>query len=512
MMSETISNNKRIAKNTLFLYIRTFIILTIALYTSRVVLRALGVDDYGIYNVVGGFVSMFSLLSGALSNAISRYLTFELGKGDKDRLRKVFSTSITVQIILALSVIILAEVFGTWFLNVKMNIPEDRMFAANCVFQCSLMTFAINLISIPFNACIIAHERMKAFAYISIMDAMLKLGAVFLLFIIGLDRLIVYAVLLTLSALLIRVIYGVFCNRNFEECHYSFSYDKQLVKEMTSLAGWNMLGSSGAILNSHGINLLMNLFFGVSLNAARGIAEQVNAAVTQFVNSFTTAVNPQITKTYARGEKDYLYKLVMSSSKYSFFLMLLLGAPIIAETPVILELWLKIVPDYTVVFVRLTLVISLISTLSTPLYTLALATGNIKHYQIVVGSLSLSCFFITYICYKLGQPVETAYYVSVIINIVILFARLKIVSELTGLKIGLYFKNVIQNALFVSVAVAIIIITLHLIFSERTILQSILILLLCFLFMLPIIFFLGLDKKERGYFLSIIFKTRNNGI
>lgn len=505
-MSENYSNNKRIAKNTLLLYIRTFIILLVALYTSRVVLSALGVEDYGTYNVVGGFVAMFSLLSGALSNAISRYITFELGRGDKQKLKEVFSTSVTVQIILALIVIVLAELFGIWFLNYKMNIPDGRMSAANWVFQCSLLTFAINLISIPYNACIIAHEKMNAFAYISILEALLKLGIVFLLFVVGFDRLIVYAVLLTLVATLIRIIYGAYCSRHFEECHYHFSFNKPLIKEMTSLAGWNMLGSSGQILNSHGINLLMNLFFGVTVNAARGLAVQVNSAVTQFVNSFTTAVNPQITKTYAKGEKDYMFRLVMMSSKYSFFLMLLFAAPIIAETPVILNIWLKTVPDYTILFVRLTLISSLISTLSAPLYTLALATGKIKNYQIVVGSLSLSCFFITYVCYKAGMPVETAYFVHITIQCIILFARLKILSGLTGLKVSEYFAKVIIRTLLVSVVLVVLLYLTLQFLPEHTVINALIVIAISVLLTSMIVLVFGLDSYERKYLKSIVKK------
>ena len=210
-------------------------------------------------------MAMFSLLSGALSNAISRYITFELGRGDKSRLKEVFATSVTVQIILAIVIIVLAELFGIWFLNVKMNIPAERMVAANWVFQCSLLTFAINVISIPYNACIVAHERMNAFAYVSVLEASLKLGSVFLLFIIGSDRLIIYALLLVFVAILIRLIYGVYCGYHFEECHFHFSFNRKLIKEMTSLAGWNLLGSGASVLNSHGINILLNLFFGVRI-------------------------------------------------------------------------------------------------------------------------------------------------------------------------------------------------------------------------------------------------------
>lgn len=507
-MSDNRTNNKRIAKNTILLYIRTFIILLVSLYTSRVVLSALGVEDYGTYNVVGGFVAMFSLLSGALSNAISRYITFELGRDDKERLKEVFSTSVTVQIILALAVVVLAEAFGIWFLNTQMNIPEGRMVAANWVFQCSLLTFAINLISIPYNACIIAHEHMNAFAYISILEALLKLGAVFLLFVIGFDKLIVYAVLLALAATLIRFIYGVYCKRHFEECLYTFSINKPLIKEMTSLAGWNMLGSSGSILNSHGVNLLMNMFFGVTVNAARGLAVQVNSAVTQFVNSFTTAVNPQITKSYAKGEKDYLFKLVMMSSKYSFFLTLLLAAPIIAETPYILKLWLKEVPDYTVLFVRLTLMVSLIASLSTSLYTLALSTGNIKKYQIVVGSLSLSCFFVTYVFYKLGFPVETAYYVNIGIQIIILFARLIILSRQTGLSIRKYAASVLYQSLLVALLLTAVLFLLLKLMPEETLVNALVVVLMCEVIACALIFMVGLNKYERKYIVSLINKKK----
>lgn len=498
------SNNKRIARNTLLLYIRTFIILLISLYTSRVILQALGVEDYGIYNVVGGFVAMFTLLSGALSNAISRYITFELGKGDKDRLKEVFSTSVTVQIILALIIIVIAEIIGVWFLNAKMNVPEERVTAANWAFQCSLLTFAINLISIPYNASIIAHERMNAFAYVSILEAILKLGSVLSLYVIGIDKLIIYAVLMVIVATLIRLIYGIYCEHHFEECHYHYCLNKPLIKEMTSLASWNMLGSGGAILNDYGVNVLMNLFFGVKVNAARGLSVQVNAAVTQFVNSFTTAVNPQITKSYAKGDRDYTFSLVTMSSKYSFFLMLLFAMPLIVETPFILELWLKNVPDYTVLFVRLTLIITLLTSLSTSLYTLALATGNIKKYQIVVGSLGLSCFFITYLFYKINAPVETAYYVSIAINIAILFARLWVLSGLTGISIRKYIETVVLKVLIVTIIAGTLTYLCFMLFSEQSFFHAFLVISFSVINTLSAILLVGLNKNERLQLFAIV--------
>lgn len=499
-------NNKRIAKNTMVLYIRMIVLMLVHLYTSRLILKGLGVDDFGIYNVVGGFVAMFSLISGSLSNAISRFITFELGKNDIARLKEVFSSAISVQIILAIGIIVISEIIGIWFLNIKMNIPADRMIAANCVFQCSLLTFAINLISIPYNASIIAHEHMTAFAYVSILEVLLRLGVVLILFVIDFDKLIVYALLLVIVAALIRLIYGVYCTRYFEECHYCFSFNKQHVKEMTSLASWNVLGASGNILSIHGVNLLMNLFFGIRVNAARGLAVQVNTAVSQFVTSFTTAVNPQITKSYAQNNLSYTFKLVMMSSKYSFFLMLLITVPIIVEAPYILHLWLGNVPEYTILFVRLALIATLPDTLSTSLYTLALATGNIKRYQIIIGSLSLSSFFIVYICYEMGASVEYAYYVSLFIKLCILFARMEILSGLVGLKFSTYLKNVILKALLVLIPVVAFAYVFQMTFPELSLIHAFVVISLCLITTFFSISSLGLSSNERLYIKTMLKK------
>lgn len=491
------STNKRIAINTVVLYLRMIVLALIHLYTSRLVLSALGVEDFGIYNAVGGFVAMFSLLSGALNNAIGRYITFELGRGDVARLKEVFSSSVTVQILLAFGIVVISEVIGIWFLNTQMNIPDGRMVAANWVFQCSLLTFAVNLISVPYNACIIAHEKMTAFAYISILDVILRLIAVMSLFLMGADHLIFYAVLLLVVAIVIRIIYGAYCSYHFAECHYSFSYNKALIKDMTSLASWNMLGSSSSVLNAHGVNLLMNLFFGVTANAARGLATQVSNAVTQFVNSFTTAVNPQITKSYAKGDLNYSMSLAMISSKYSFYLMLLMVAPLCVETPAILKIWLVEVPEYAVLFVRLTLVMAIIPTLSVSLYTLALATGHIKKYQIVIGSLSLSSFFFVYLAYKVGLTVESAYYINIIINIIILFARIRILSDMVGLNPKEYLKLVVAPALIVAVAVTAILYYFKNFFPIAGFVGFSISIAFSFSITIAIIYFLGLTSKER---------------
>lgn len=349
-MIETSANNKRIAKNTLLLYFRTLFIMLVTLYTSRVVLNTLGVTDYGIYNVVGGVVMMFSVISGSLSSSISRFITYELGHGDFEKLKRIFSTSVNIQIGISILILVLAELFGVWFLNAKMNIPAERLSAANWVLQCSLLSFIINLISVPYNACIIAHERMSAFAYISILEAVLKLAVVYMLLVSPYDKLATYAILLVVVALIIRMAYSLYCRRHFEESRYKFVYDKPLVKEMTGFAGWSFFGNGAYMLNVQGVDMLINIFFGVTLNAARGVATQVQNAVMQFVNNFTVAVNPQITKSYAAGEMEYMYKLVCRGARFAYFLLLLFVVPIVCEADYILRLWLKLVPEYAPTF------------------------------------------------------------------------------------------------------------------------------------------------------------------
>ena len=356
----------------------------IGLYTSRVVLQVLGVSDYGVYNAVGGAVTMLSILSASLSTAISRYLTFELGKGDDERLKKVFSTSFIVQVLMALIVIIIGGVLGWWFLNTHMNIPAGRMGAANWVLFFSLFTFAVNLINVPYNASIVSHEKMDVYAYMSIVEALLKLVVVFTLFVSPLDKLKTYAVLLFAVSLVTRYIYMFYCHKHFEECRHYRSFDVKLLKEMSSFAGWNFLGNAAWTFNTQGINILVNIFFGVTLNAARGIATQINALVRQFVSNFMMALNPQITKSYAAGDLKKMHELVFRGARFSFYLMLFFAVPCCIETEKILLLWLTVVPDYTVLFVRLSFLSSMIMVMGNTLVTAQLATGKIKKYQIVM--------------------------------------------------------------------------------------------------------------------------------
>lgn len=442
-MNDSVANNKRIAKNTLFLYFRTILIMLVTLYTSRVVLNTLGVEDYGVYSAVGGVVSMFAVISGAMSNAICRYITYGIGKGDKDKLKEVFCTSVNIQFIIAIIIFVLCEVVGLWFLNTKMNIPSDRVIAANWVLHCSLLTFVVNLISVPYNACIIAHEHMNAYVYISIFDAILKLSVAYLLIISPIDKLIAYSMLLFIAVLVVRLLYGFYCGKHFDECKYKPIYNKRLFKEMIGFAGWNFFGNSTSILNSQGINLLINVFFGVVANSARGIASQVDAAVNQFVVTFSTAVNPQITKSYAQGDSERVNYLICKGAKFSFFLLLLFALPLIFEVDTILQLWLKNVPDGASIFIRLALVGAMVTVLGNSGYTACIATGRIKKYSIIITLIGSLNFVLTWIVYKLGASVEMTYIIYIGVYVCVQVARLFLMKEMLQFPILMYVKEVI---------------------------------------------------------------------
>ena len=502
MSNQSLDNNKRIAKNTLFLYLRMFLMMAISLFTSRVVLSTLGVSDYGIYNVVGGVVAMFGLLSGSITNSITRFLTFELGKEDYEQIRKVFSTSLNVMFILSAVIFVVGEIVGIWFLNYKMNIPEGRMDAANWVFQCSLVTFIISLISIPYNSTLVAHEKMSAFAYISIFEVVMKLLIVYSLYISPFDKLKTYVVLLLLLSAVIRFIYGYYCKKHFQEVKYHFVYDKALLKQMTSFAGWNFFGQGAYMLNNQGVNILINLFFGVTVNAARGIATQVNSAVFQFVTNFMMALNPQITKSYATGKLEDMHKLIFRGSKFSYFLMLFFLIPICLETRMILHLWLNVVPEYAVVFVRWTLVITTLNMLSNTLLTALHATGNIKRYMIIVGIVELSNFPITYLVFKFGFGPLYAYYVYFAIYLVLAFLRLYLVKDLISMKARTYVNEVYIKVAVVSI-VASFVPCVICYFQSDTILRFFELCVVSVVSTSLAVWFLGLKNNERLYLLSI---------
>lgn len=507
MTNQTSDNNKRIAKNTMLLYFRMLFMMVISLYTSRIVLNALGVNDYGIYNVVGGVVAMFAILSGSLSASISRFITFEIGKGNVDRLKEVFRTAINVQIILIVCIIFLMETIGLWFLNYKMVIPEDRLYAANWVFQFSIATFAINLWSIPYNATIIAHEKMSAFAYISIFDAIAKLSAAFLIMYSPLDKLILYAYLIMITGLFQRVLYSVYCKRNFEECCYKLSFNRNITKEMFGFAGWNFIGASSAVLRDQGGNLLINLFFGPSVNAARGVAMSVNSAVLNFVSNFMTALNPQITKNYASGNYSYMFKLAFQGARLSYYILLILAMPIIFTSSYLLYLWLGIVPEYASIFVCLVLLFTLSECLASPLVTIMLATGKIRNYQIVVGGLQLLNLPISYVLLKLGFPVETIFIVAIGISIVCEIARLVMLKSMVGLPVRQFMREVYFNVIIVTAVSSVLPLLLNRILIVDNFITFIFTVLVTAAYTIIIIYIIGCSKQDKCFIKNCFYKV-----
>lgn len=448
-------NNRRIAKNVIFLYIRMLFIMLVTFYMSRLTLAVLGVSDYGIYNVVGGIVVMFSMITSPLISAVNRFFTIELGRGNKERLNVLFSSSVNIHVVLSVVIFIIAELSGIWFLHNKMNIPGERMAAADWVFHCSLLTFVVNFISVPYNAIIIAYERMKAFAYISILDVILKLGVTVFLLLRLYDGLIVYAVLLFIEAVVIRIIYGIYCRKNFSECRYRFVYDVNSLKEMMAFAGWNFVGVTSGILRDQGINILLNLFFGPIVNAARAISVQVGTAINSFAGNFMNGLNPQIIKSYSIGDNNYMMSLVYRGTRFSYYLLLFFSLPILQETGTVLHVWLKSVPDHTILFVRLMLVFVLSESISQPLVTSMFATGKIRNYQIVVGGTQMLIFPVSYLALKLGASPETPLYITIFFSQVCLFLRLFMLRGMIGLRITDYVRKVYLNILYVSIVAGI---------------------------------------------------------
>lgn len=455
MMMETNhkENSRRIAKNTVYLYVRMLFGMLVSLYTSRVVLNALGVEDYGIYNVVGGFVAMFSLISSSLSSSIGRFLTFALGTGDKQELKNVFANSLLIQICLSVIIVILCESIGLWFLKTKMTIPLDRMDAASIVFQTSVVSFVMNLLYCPYNGAIIAHERMGIFALLGIISILAKLAiALFVAYASISDRLIVYSFLVLGITFLMEFIYVIYCYRNFDESRVLPYFNKKTWKEMSSFAGWNAIGCTASLLKDQGVNVLLNIFYGPVVNAARGIAVSVIGAVGSMTNNFMIALNPQITKSYACGDKNYCFKLVERGSKFGFYILLFFVVPIFIETPFVLKFWLGEYPEFTVAFTRLSLVLSSVDVLSSTLINLQSATGKIRNYQLAVGLILLLNFPVSYIALKIGASPVSVYIVAIAISIICLLVRLYFLKSMVGFDVRHYLTFVCANTLLVALA------------------------------------------------------------
>jgi O-antigen/teichoic acid export membrane protein len=505
-------NTSRIFKNTIFLYLRMVLVLGITLYTSRVVLNTLGVVDYGIFNVVGGIVIMFSFLNSSMTSATQRFLSFEIGLEKSTltneklntsnlinaSLQRIFCMSLNIHFIIGMVIFFLAETLGIWFLNYKMNIPSDRIIAANWVFQFSLFSFLITILGVPYNAMIIAQEKMKAYAYVSIIEVTLKLAIVFLLVWVDFDKLKVYSILIFLVSIIIWILYKEISKRVAKESEYIFFWDKGLYHLMMNYAVWNLFGNLASVSMSQGVNILLNIFFGPTVNAARAISYQIKGAIIGFFSNFQLAMNPQIIKSYASKDISFMHEIIFRGSKFSYFLLLLFAIPVFIEIDAILVLWLKNVPDYTKVFCRLIIVNTLIDSISGPLMTAAQATGKIKIYQSVVGTALLLILPVSYFFLKFGFEPEVTFYVSIAFSIIALNLRLVILKPLIKVSITKFFKEVILNILIVSLLSFLLPTILHLQFEEGTI-RLLLVILLSMIGTIASIYFFGIDKQEKTF-------------
>ena len=498
-------NNKRIAKNTLFLYMRMLLTMVISLYTSRVTLATLGVVDYGIYNVVGGVISMFAFLNSSLSSSTQRFLTFSLGQGDFIQLKKVFTASLNIHIILSLLIVLLGETLGLWFLNNKLVIPTDRVFAANMVYQLTIFMSLINIIQVPFDGTIIAHEKMEIFAYFSLLDIILKLAVVFILMIVDWDKMILLAILYSLVVLFRFILYVVYCKRHFIEIGLRFFYKKTLYKQLVSFAGWNLFGAVAVLSKDQGLNILLNLFFGPIVNAARTVSYQVSSAIANFMINFQTAINPQVVKYYASNELNDMERLVYRGSKLSFILTFFLGFPAALNIDFLLDIWLVKAPNNANIFIILLLIDNMIwSIFGSPMANSLQATGNIKKYQIIVGCIVISILPISYLALKLGCEPQMVFVIGIFITLISGVMRYKLCVSQVGFHVRLFLKMVVKRVVYILLFSMPIPLVVKYFYNASTWHDFLIVLLTTLIISAVVIYTVGLEKEEKLYVRSVL--------
>lgn len=513
-MEETTStssqNNRRIAKNTAFLYLRMLLMMGIAFFSSRILLRELGVEDYGLYGVVGGVVAMFSSLRGIFASSIQRFLNFEMGKGNTTQLNKIFSVGVILHLILSIIFLLLAETLGSWFLNNKLVIDPDRYIAANWVYQFSVLASIATIMTVPYDAVLIANERMKAFAYISILDAFLKLGIIFIISYLGNDKLILYGFLILIVSLITRTVSMIYCKKNFKESKFKFTRDKNLLKQIGAFAGWNFLGNTSFTLSNEGVNMVLNIFGGTAVNAARAIAYQVKIATLQFVSNILMAVNPHLIKLYSQNKHKEFTDTLFFTSKLSFFVLFILCVPIYLFADTILTLWLVNVPNYTVRFVQLILIYLLVRAFHSPIDTLFKASGKIKHYQIIESITLFLNLPVSYILLKNNFEIHSVFAVMIIIESVNLLLILYLAHRMNQLNIKNYLIKVIIPCMFVTIiATPISFILFKSIIDSSVYIQLIYIIFVVLICGISILLF-GFNKKEKAMLRNLlVFRSKH---
>lgn len=499
------TNNKTIAKNTLFLYFRMMFTMVISLFTSRIILQKLGVDDFGIYQAVGGIVGFLSFINGALSTGSSRFLTYALGEGNVEKLKRTFSTTLNIHILIAILIVIVAETIGLWFLYHKMVIAPDRLSAAVYTYHLSILTAVFTLTQVPYNATIVAHEKMSIYAYMSIFEVSAKLLICYLLTIGNFDRLMMYATLLLGVQVGCMCFYRFYCTHHFEEARFSFSFDKKIFKEIAGFSGWSMFANASIALNSQGVLILLNMFFAPAVVAARAISLQVNMAANQFVSNFRQAANPQIVKKYASGDYEGSKHLLLESTKYSYYMMYLIALPVCLLAYPLLKLWLGVVPDYTVPFLQIVIVQSLFQVFDTSFYTALYAKGRLRENALTSPTLGFMIFPITYILFKLGySPLVLSWTSLVVYAILGIIVKPWLIIKIVDYKCSEIW-SVYRSCLIVTVASLPTPIIIYKLVDTTQIVYFILLGLVCLISVALSAFFLGIDKAMRKKVQKMIF-------
>ena len=496
---------KHIAKNTVILYLRMMVTMLVTLYTSRIILESLGIEDYGIYNVVGGVVTLFSFINGAMTSATQRYITFAIGKGDAIGLPKVFCISLLSHISIIAIVLFFSETIGLWFLNSYISIPNGKIVEANLVYQFSILAFCFQIIKVPYDANIIAQEKMSIYAYVSIAEVIMKLCIAFLLQLFFSDRLVLYAFLIFFSSVLFFFLNKFFCLKMYPYCKYHFYWDKDIYKELMSFSGWIFLGQVAIVFSSQGNNILLNMFYGVVVNAALGISNQVNSALMSFVSNFQTAFKPQITKSYANNDFEYLFNMMFYTSKMSFYLIYLLAIPIIFNIDAILNCWLTVVPTYTANFCILMIIYSLLDAVTGPFWMAIFATGKIKKYQIILSVFIFSSIILSYFSLYFGGSPESVLWIRVGINVLVLLIRVYFVKYLLGVPLELFLHKVL---LPVGYVVILSIPLSYLVYMQIYNFHFIFILVVILLLNGVIVMFAGINKNERRQICNMVYNLK----
>ena len=504
-MENRTENNKRLVKNTFALYCRTAIVMVVSLIVTRYLLKVLGEEEYGLYNVVASVVVMFTFLNASMTQAIQRFITYELGRDNLNGLKTVFSMSFITQLLMIIALVILCEVIGVWFINYKLKIDPERLLAANWAFQFSILTFCINFLRVPYESTVIAYERMSFFAYASIVDAIIKLTLVFLLYISPADKLVTYSALLAAEAALMYFVYRFYCRKNFDACHFHFVWDKIIFVDLLSFSGWSVCGSAANIATQKGFVFLLNYYVGLVANAAMGVATQVSTAVNAFVNGFQTSFRPQIVKAFAQGERSYLMELVIKTSKFSFILVFIPAIIIIANAPFILKIWLTDVPEYTVSFCRLILICCIIDGLTGPYNCAIMATGSIRNYQIAI---SISFALDLVLCWLFLAQGMSAHYILLFRVLTRGFVNMAIglysLKKQIGFSIGVYFNKVLKPITFF----LLVFMPLIFVIMRNSIGWERLVIISCYSVLIGGIMslFIMLNRDERRYLISLINK------